>query len=144
MTAQSKAERACMAYAQNAAMISQLGLEIGRQLEQCKGVLGTLHRWSHQHPHEHSQDETHLTAYFMAVRGAGGSGGVKDARQQMESCPHCKRAHQLVQDRKTFRQRLGAAKRLIIEADKLIRAEHGMPTAKDEVIGLIKASEVAG
>lgn len=138
MSASTKAVLACMAYAHNAAMVRQLGQAIGRRLEQCPGVLGTLHRWSHAHPDEHSRDETHLTAYFNAVKMGH---GVADARISMQGCSHCKAALQFVEDRKTFRQRLGAAKRSIIAADKADRIESGLPAAEDEARALIKQQE---
>jgi len=140
MKAGSKADLACMAYAQHAEIVRQLGLEIRRELEQCKGVLGTLHRWSHQHPHEGSEDQTHLSAYLQVANETWDRDIVQPRRQAMESCPHCKRAYQLIQDRKAFRQKLGAAKRSIIAADKALREAFGLPPAAEEVQALIDAS----
>lgn len=140
-TGQEIATHAVLQYANWSAMIKEASKQIGTHLSKCPGYLGTLHKWSHQHPAEGSDDKTHLSAYFDMSKGGWSRADVEQMRQRMEACPYCAFAHTAVQDRKAYRQKLGAAKREIARAAKMLLAEVNAPDPDAQARALYLAAQ---
>lgn len=139
-SASTKATMACMEYAHLTAMIREVGKGIGKHLGECPGVLGTLRRQTIAELPD-SDDQTHMSAYFTMARGGWDRQSTEQMRRGMEACPHCAAANQLVQYRKTLRQRIGASKRAIVAAAKAAHAEANLPDPDEQARALFLSAQ---
>lgn len=118
------AVEAVMAYAHLTATIKEASKAIGQALERCPRMPNGPF-W---------QDRiTHLSNYYAAVKTGE---GVYQADAEVSACDCCRQARELVRDRKTLRQRLGAAKRRIGHAAKTLHAEHNLPDPEEQARAL--------
>lgn len=107
---ESRALDACRKYVAAGAEIKRLTRAIADALDACPGTGKHCET-------EESYRPTHLSDWYKhgdrfnewAFMGYGGT----DYKALFEACPHCVCADQLIQQRKTARQTLGAAKRYI-------------------------------
>ncbi len=110
MNTESKAIAACQSYVRAMTEIRVMTGMIAAALNDCGGAT----------PDTSGDDEykpTHLKNYYKRGDLAGELGFMgyngPDYKEEFEACPHCVLADKLVQERKSARQRLGAAKRAI-------------------------------
>lgn len=114
-TIEHRAVLACQNYVRIKAAIAALGREIGEALSKCD-----------YKPEEQGDDcshqPTHLRRYYahgdlVGEWGFMGYGGP-DYKAEFKACPHCVKAHDLIQQRKAARASFGAAKRQVARIGK--------------------------
>lgn len=107
---EARALTACRKYVAASNEITRLTRAIRGALEACPGAPG-------KQTNDESFSPTHLSEMYARgdIAGEWGFMGYSgpDYQAMFDACPHCVLADQLIQQRKTARQTLGAAKRYV-------------------------------
>lgn len=89
-------------------------LEIGNHLNECSGMSGKRNTDSDERKTDKKNHETDLHLhdwYTPEIVEYGGCSWLDIDEECKEQCPHCYAAHQVIQQRKEYRLKLGHVKR---------------------------------